>query len=148
MKLTAKQTLAEVSLCGSSTHWPVEFPLSWNPEWPLTSPPPSHSLRRVLCMAAGFGLLKTQYLCHLWQECVHCEGWPERHSTAQINICTNKWQFLCGKNILIQPPLKINMPIKQIRKGRGGKKSGEVPKSYSPATAIGQRPFNLGKPFT
>lgn len=40
----------------------------------------------------------------------------------------NFFVVLHRQNSLIQPLLKINMPIKHSREGRGGKKSGEVPK--------------------
>lgn len=73
----------------------------------------------------------------LSRERVHWEGTRERHLTVyQISICRNKLQFLCSPawHSLIQPVLKINMPIKPCRKGTK-KKSPEKSKKAGAAEA-------------
>lgn len=127
--------------------------------------------RRALYLGVRFGFFETFYfkkfhtIVPLSRECVHCEGTRERHFTVcQISICRNKLQFLCSpaQHSPIQPLLKINTPIKHIRKGRKKKspekstKAGAAAEGQaspgqaagSPATAAGQRPFNLGKSVT
>lgn len=113
----------------------------------------------------GFHFKKLHTIVSLSWECVHWEGTWERHfAVYQISICRNKLQCLCSPawHSLIQPLLKINTPIKHIRKRRR-KKSPEKPTKAgaaaagqaslgqaagSPAVAAGQQPFHLGKPVT
>lgn len=95
----------------------------------------------------GLGLLKLSVSATCVRSvCTERGGQRDISQPQLISAGTNGNFFvvLHRKNSLIQPLLKINMPIKHSRKGRGKRSREKSPHLQSCHSHRGQRSFNLG----